>query len=93
MSMNTHKLRILAILRDNLRESQPQLVSSSVIARQMNMNIQELQQVLKGMEGMGIIETDPDQQYNLITREGLRWFMQQHPQASPADDNLRSVTL
>jgi predicted transcriptional regulator len=81
MSTKKHKLRILSILRDNLRENPPQLVSSTTIAGQMNMNLPELQQVLKSMEGMGVIETDPDQQYNLITREGLLWFMQQQPQA------------
>jgi DNA-binding MarR family transcriptional regulator len=80
MSLKTHKLRILSILRDNLRQSPPQLVPSTAIAGQMNMNLPELQQVLKSMEGMGVIETDPDQQYNLITREGLLWFMQQQHQ-------------
>ncbi len=77
MSLKTHKLQILSILRDNLQQSPPQLVTSTAIAGQMNMNLPELQQVLKSMEGMGVIETDPDQQYNLITREGLMWFMQQ----------------
>jgi DNA-binding IclR family transcriptional regulator len=77
MSMKKHKLRILGILNENLKENRPQLVPSSTIAGQMNMNLPELRQVLKSMEGMGVIETDPDQQYNLITREGLLWFMQQ----------------
>ncbi len=81
MSMKKHKLRILGILRENLRQTPPQLVPSTSIAGQMNMNLPELQQVLKSMEGMGVIETDPDQQYNLITREGLLWYMQQLPQA------------
>ena len=77
MSMKTHKLRILSILRDNLRQSPPQLVASSAIAGRMNMKLPEVQQVLKSMEGMGVIETDPDQQYTLITREGLLWYMEQ----------------
>lgn len=77
MSMKTHKLRILRILRDNLRQSPPQLVASSAIAGQMNMKLPEVQQVLKSMEGMGVVETDPDQQYTLITREGLIWYTEQ----------------
>jgi DNA-binding MarR family transcriptional regulator len=81
MSMKQHKLRILGILRENLRQTPQQLVPSIAIAGQMNMNLPELQQVLKSMEGMGVIETDPDQQYTLITREGLLWYMQQLPQA------------
>ena len=77
MSMKTHKLRILRILRDNLRQNPPQLVASTAIAGQMNMKLPDVQQVLKSMEGMGVIETDPDQQYTLITQEGLLWYMEQ----------------
>lgn len=77
MSLQTYKLRVLAILSDNLKETPPQLVPSIAIADRMNMNLLELQQVLKVMEGMGVIETDPDLQYSLITREGLHWFKQQ----------------
>jgi DNA-binding MarR family transcriptional regulator len=75
--MKTHKLRILRILRDNLRQNPPQLVASTAIAGQMNMKLPDVQQVLKSMEGMGVIETDPDQQYTLITQEGLLWYMEQ----------------
>lgn len=81
MSMNKRKLEVLGILMNNLKEIQPQLVPSSTIAGQLNMNLLELQTVLKSMEGMGVIETDPDLQYNLITREGLQWFEQQRPHA------------
>ena len=77
MSMKTHKLRILRILRDNLQQSPPQLVASTAIAGQMNMKLPEVQQMLKSMEGMGVIETDPDQQYTLITQEGLLWYTEQ----------------
>jgi ribosomal protein S19E (S16A) len=41
------------------------------------LTLPELRQVLKSMEGMGVIETDPDLQYNLITRKGLAWLEQQ----------------
>lgn len=75
--MQKLKLRILAILSDNLKEIEPQLVPSTAIAGRLNMNMPELKQVLKSMEGMGIIETDPDLQYNLITKEGLLWYQEQ----------------
>lgn len=81
MSANKQKLEVLSILMKNLQETEPQLVPSSTIAGHLNMNLLELHQVLKSMEGMGVIETDPDLQFNLITREGLRWFMQQRPHA------------
>ncbi len=77
MSLIKYKRQVLAILFENLNQSQPQLVPSISIAEQMGVNLPELQQVLRGMEGTGIIETDPDQQYNLITREGVRWLNKQ----------------
>jgi len=78
MSMQEHKLRILTVLSDNLKEAEPQLVSSETIAGRLNMKMPELRQVLKSMEGHGIIETDPDLQYNLITRKGLLWLQHQN---------------
>lgn len=78
MSMQEHKLRILTVLSDNLKETEPQLVSSETIAGRLNMKMTELQQVLKCLEGHGIIETDPDLQYNLITRKGLLWLQHQN---------------
>ena len=77
MSLEKNKLQVLAILSENLKKIQPQLVPSTVIAEQMNMDLPELQRVLKSMEGVGVIETDPDQQYNLITQKGLHWLDKQ----------------
>lgn len=77
MSMQKLKLRVLAVLSDNLKETRPQLVPSTAIAGRLNMSMPELKQILKSMEGMGVIETDPDLQYNLITREGLLWYQEQ----------------
>lgn len=74
MSLKEKTEQILAILLENLRHPQPQLVTSTEIAGQMDIDLCELQQVLKSMQGLGIIETDPDQQYNLITPKGLHWM-------------------
>ena len=71
MSLKKYKLQVLAILSENLKKTRPQLVSSIVIAEQMDMGLPQLRQVLKSMEGGGEIETDMDLQYNLITRKGL----------------------
>lgn len=76
MHLQAHKIRILTLLSDNLKEIEPELVPSSAIAGRLNMTLPELRQVLRSMEGMGVIETDPDLQYNLITREGLVWLEQ-----------------
>jgi predicted transcriptional regulator len=71
MSLKKYKLQVLAILSENLKQKPPQLVPSTIIAEQMNMNLLELQHVLRSMEGGGEIKTDLDLQYNLITQKGL----------------------
>lgn len=77
MSLKKNKLQVLAILSENLKKTQPELVPSTVIAEQMNMRLPELQQVLKSMQGVGEIETDLDLQYNLITQKGLHFLVEQ----------------
>lgn len=77
MSLKKNKIQVLNVLYRNLQKTQPQLVPSKKIATELNMQLPELQNVLKSMEGLGIIETDPDQRFNLITREGLVWLDQQ----------------
>lgn len=79
MSQKMKKLQILTILFENLKEKSPQLVSSATIAEKLDICLGELRHVLKSMEGIGMIETDPEQQYNLITPKGLSWLQQQYP--------------
>jgi DNA-binding MarR family transcriptional regulator len=79
MPLVKKKLQVLTILWKNSKEIHPQLVPSVTIAGQINMSLPETQQVLKSMEGMGVIETDPDLQYNLITQKGLLWLNKQSP--------------
>lgn len=74
MSLYQHKLQVLAILSDNLCTSQPQLVPTTTIAEKMDIQLPKLHQVLKTMDGMGIIQTDSDLQYNLITRKGMNYL-------------------
>ncbi|WP_176360004.1 hypothetical protein [Desulfosediminicola ganghwensis] len=74
MSLHHHKLQVLAILSDNLRIPQPQLVPTVTIARQMDISLPKLNQILKTMDGLGIIQTDSDLQYSLITPKGLNYL-------------------
>jgi predicted transcriptional regulator len=83
MSLKKKKIHILTILVKNLQETNPQLVSSTTIAAQMNLGLKDLQQVLKSMEGIGLIQSDPDQQFSLITRKGLIWLDQQNANVYP----------
>lgn len=79
MSLKDSTFHVLSILSDNLKETPPQLVPSQKIAGKMNISLLELEQVLKAMNGMGVIETDPGLQYNLITQKGLVWLGEQNP--------------
>lgn len=74
MSLHQNKLQVLAILSENLRNPRPQLVPTTTIAGEMNIQLPKLCQVLKTMDRMGIIQTDTDLQYSLITRKGLNYL-------------------
>ena len=77
MSLHQRKLQILAILSANLCNPQPQLVSTSTLAGNMDIQLPKLRQILKSMDGMGIIQIDDDLQYSLITRKGLNYLGEQ----------------
>lgn len=77
MSLYQRKLEVLEILSENLRTPQPQLVPTATIAGKMDIQLPQLHQVLKTMDGMGMIQTDSDLQYNLITRKGLNYLGEQ----------------
>lgn len=69
--MLAYKQRILGILVENLKNSEPQVVSSEIISARINLNIRETCQLIKIMNQMGIIESDQDGQRSLITRQGI----------------------
>lgn len=92
MSLKHHKHQVLAILLENLNNPQPQLVPTSTIAGQMNIRISELQKILKAMDGLGVIQTDPDLEYNLITIKGLQ-YLERHKLILQRPETYASTTL
>ena len=80
-AMTRHKnaVEVLAILSENLVNPQPQLVPTAAIAQRLQVAPGQLRPLLRTMEGMGIIQSDPDLSYHLITAEGLRWLREQEP--------------
>lgn len=81
MSLVEQQKQILSILCENLAHDPPQLVAADTIAGRLNLKLPEVRRVLRTMEGQGVIETDPDQQFTLITREGLQRCHRQSPVA------------
>lgn len=78
MSMYGHQLQVLAILSKNLHNPQPQLVPTTAISEEMDIQLPKLHLVLNTMNAMGLIQTNSDLQYNLITRKGLNYLGEQH---------------
>ncbi|BDD85706.1 hypothetical protein [Desulfofustis limnaeus] len=79
MSRHEHAVEVLAILSENLVNPQPQLVPTAAIAGRLNLSPGQLRPLLRTMEGMGIIQSDADLSYHLITAEGLRWLRERAP--------------
>jgi predicted Rossmann fold nucleotide-binding protein DprA/Smf involved in DNA uptake len=65
------KLRVLAILSDNLKNPHPQVVSIDLIAADLRLSLGETRQLLLKMDQEGEIMSDPDGRYSLITPTGL----------------------
>jgi DNA-binding IclR family transcriptional regulator len=74
MSRNKHTVQVLTILSENLANPQPQLVPTTTIAGRLELGVNQLRPLLRTMEGMGVIQSDPDLRYHLITAEGVRWL-------------------
>jgi len=71
MSLKMKRLQIFILLFENMKEKLPQLVPSTSIADKLDICLTDLRQVLKNMKETGIIETNPEQQYSLITHKKI----------------------
>jgi len=80
MSMYEQQLQVLTILLENLHNPQPQIVPTTAIAGEMGIQLPKLHLVLNTMNAMGLIQTNSDLQYNLITQKGLNYLSEQHMQ-------------
>lgn len=64
--------KVLEVLARNVATNvQPNLVHSARIARDLNLSVPETKQILKVMHDMGVIESNIETEYSLITRAGL----------------------
>lgn len=79
MSLEYHKQRILAVLSENLKRPQPEVVDSVSIAEALQMELAETRQVIKILNEAGAVESDLDGRYSLITRAGLLWLQEKSP--------------
>lgn len=82
MAYVADKKEILKVLVENLKNNDhPQVVEADEIAKRLNMSQKEICRIIKMMQKMGEVESDPEGQKLLITRQGLSW-MASHSTAS-----------
>ena len=64
--------KVLELLAENVATKvQPDLVDSVQIANALQLTVSETKQILKTMHDMGVIESNMDAEYSIITRLGL----------------------
>ena len=76
MSLLDKQHQVLHILSENSKKPQPQVVDSTDIAEELHLGISEIQQLIKVLNQSGVIESDQDGQYSLITPHGVHWLME-----------------
>lgn len=70
-SLATNRMRVLGILRDNLRNSQPQQVNIEKFSTELQLSLKETRDLLLLMDQDGDIQSDIDVNYSIITPAGL----------------------
>lgn len=67
--------KVLKLLAENAQNnSSPEVMDSETIAVRLAMSLPETKQLLRAMDGSGMIMNDIDGQYSLITQKGLHWL-------------------
>ncbi len=71
MSLLLLQQELLKVLAENIEKRYPQVIRASEIAARLNKSEKLTRQVVRSMDGLGLIESDMDGQYALITPKGL----------------------
>ncbi|KAB2888693.1 MAG: hypothetical protein F9K32_15510 [Desulfobulbaceae bacterium] len=75
MSMQEMTCRILRILADNaVNTVSPRVMESAVIAAALGIDLARTRQLLNALHASGLVITNMESQYSLITEEGMRWL-------------------
>ncbi len=75
MNMPDLNCKILKILADNaINNVSPHVMDSDSITKILNINLATTKQVLNVLHASGLIITNMDSQYSLITQEGIHWL-------------------
>lgn len=69
-----YKRKVLSILFENLKNPNPQVVSISRIAAELDLPESQTRQLLLHLDEQGVIQSDIDGHYSLITPAGVSWM-------------------
>ena len=90
MSIPEMNCRILEILADNaLNTVSPHVMDSDVISNILDISPATTKELLKALHASGLIITNMDSQYSLITREGVLWLKGCRQTTTKMDDFTR----
>ena len=77
MRLQGLKLKVLRLLADNaMNNTSPQVLDTDALAGVLDISPTETRQLLKTLHASGLIITNMEEQYSLITREGINWLNQ-----------------
>jgi DNA-binding IclR family transcriptional regulator len=68
------KKKILGVLAEMAANQNPDLVASTTIAERLNISLAETRSTMMSMCEAGVIESDPETERALITRQGMHWL-------------------
>lgn len=75
MSSQVLKHKVLRLLAENAwNNTSPQVMDSGTIAGMLEISLPEIKQMLVALHASGVIISNMEGQYSLITQEGIQWL-------------------
>ena len=77
MRLQALKHKVLRLLAENATNNiSPQVMDTDTIAGMLEISLAETKQLLKALHASGVIISNMEGQYSLITQEGIQWLNQ-----------------
>jgi predicted transcriptional regulator len=75
MRLQVLKHQVLKLLAENATNNEsPQVMDTDTIARALDISVNEARQLLRALHASGVIISNLEGQYSLITQEGIQWL-------------------
>ncbi len=75
MRLQVLKHQVLRLLAENAtNNASPQVMDTDTIARALHISVGEARQLLRALHASGVIISNLEGQYSLITQEGIQWL-------------------